>query len=50
MRHLLPTIRTLVDKDLTRIARPGWTLLTGEDDFHAARGVAKMAAAAVMKF
>jgi predicted NBD/HSP70 family sugar kinase len=46
MKHLVPLIRALVEKDLTRIARPGWTLLTGEDDFHAARGVGKMAAAA----
>lgn len=44
MKHLLPTIRTLVEKDLTRIARPRWTLLCGEDDFHAARGIARMAA------
>jgi glucokinase len=43
MGHLLPVIRELVEKDLTRIARKGWTLITGTDDFHAARGVARMA-------
>ena len=44
MKHLLATIRRLVEKDLTRIAQPGWTLLCGEDDYHAARGAAKFAA------
>jgi predicted NBD/HSP70 family sugar kinase len=43
MEHLLPTIRALVEKDLTRIAQPGWTLTCGTDDFHAARGAAKFA-------
>jgi predicted NBD/HSP70 family sugar kinase len=43
MMHLLPTIRAMVEKDLTRIARPGWTLLCGTDDFHAAKGAAKFA-------
>jgi predicted NBD/HSP70 family sugar kinase len=43
MAHLLPVIRELVEKDLTRIAHKGWTMLTGQDDFHAARGVARMA-------
>ena len=46
MKHLLPVVRALVEKDLTRIARPGWTMVCGEDDFHAARGMGKMAAAA----
>lgn len=45
MQHLLPAIRQLVEKDLTRIARPGWTLIAGHDDFHAAKGAAKFAAA-----
>jgi predicted NBD/HSP70 family sugar kinase len=44
MKHLLPTIRQMVDKDLTRIAQPGWTLLCGTDEFHAAKGAAKFAA------
>jgi predicted NBD/HSP70 family sugar kinase len=44
MKHLLPTIRQMVETDLTRIAQPGWTLLCGTDEFHAARGAAKFAA------
>jgi predicted NBD/HSP70 family sugar kinase len=43
MQHLVPTIRAMVEKDLTRIARPGWTLVCGTDDFHAARGAARFA-------
>jgi predicted NBD/HSP70 family sugar kinase len=43
LKHLLPTIRQLVEKDLTRIARAGWTLACGEDEFHAARGAGKYA-------
>jgi predicted NBD/HSP70 family sugar kinase len=49
MQHLLGTIRELVERDLTRIAQPNWTLTCGVDDFHAARGVAKMAAAGLAK-
>ena len=26
MQHLLPALRGLVEKDLTSIAKPGWTL------------------------
>jgi len=44
MQHLLPTIRQMVDTDLTRIAQPGWTLFCGTDEFHAAKGAAKFAA------
>lgn len=44
MSHLLPMVKQLVEKDLTRIARPGWTLMCGTDEFHAAKGVAKFAA------
>ena len=40
----LPAIRAMVEKDLTRIARPGWGLMCGADDFHAARGAARFAA------
>jgi predicted NBD/HSP70 family sugar kinase len=43
MKHLLPVIRQMVERDLTRIARPGWTLLCGTDEFHAAKGAAKYA-------
>ncbi len=42
LRHLLPTIRRQVAKDLTSLARPGWTLSCGDDLFHAARGAARM--------
>ena len=45
MSHLLPALRQLVEKDLTSIARKGWTLMCGNDDFHAAKGAAKFAAA-----
>lgn len=45
MGHLVPVIRQLVEKDLTSIAKKGWTLVCGSDDFHAAKGAAKFAAA-----
>jgi glucokinase len=41
----LDRLRSLVEQDLTSLARPGWTLACGGDDFHAARGVARLAAA-----
>ena len=44
MKHLLPTIRQMVETNLTRIAQPGWTLTCGTDEFHAARGAARFAA------
>ena len=43
--HLLPRIRAKVQHQLTSIARENWTLSTGDTDFHAARGVARMAGA-----
>jgi predicted NBD/HSP70 family sugar kinase len=43
MGRLLPDLRRRVERDLTRLAREGWTLTVGDDDFHAARGVAKLA-------
>ncbi len=42
--HLLPAIRRHVEDRLTSIVRPGWTLSVGDDDFHAARGAARLAA------
>jgi len=39
----LDTIKTLVDRDLTSVARPGRSLQTAVDDFHAARGAARIA-------
>jgi predicted NBD/HSP70 family sugar kinase len=41
--RLLADLRTFVERDLTRLAREGWTLTTGDHDFHAAIGVAKLA-------
>ncbi len=41
--RVLPALQQLVQLDLTRIARPGWTLSTGSSDFHAACGAARMA-------
>jgi predicted NBD/HSP70 family sugar kinase len=45
LRPHLPLIRELIDTDLTRIARQGWTLTCGDHDHHAALGIAKFAAA-----
>jgi predicted NBD/HSP70 family sugar kinase len=36
-------IRAAVAEKLTRVAREGWTLFTGENDYHAACGVARWA-------
>ena len=43
---VIPLIREMVNRDLTRIARKDWTLTCGEDEFHAARGAGKYAVAA----
>jgi glucokinase len=40
---LVPALRANVEHHLTSIARPGWTLAAGDDDFHAARGAALLA-------
>ena len=45
LRHLLPAIHRAVATNLTRIARPQWTLTCGDDLFHAARGAARLAGA-----
>jgi hypothetical protein len=39
--RLLVEMRAAVEKDLTRVARAGWTLFVGENDFHAACGAAR---------
>ncbi len=44
LARVLPTLRGLIECDLTSVARPGWTLACGEDDFHSARGAAMLAA------
>jgi predicted NBD/HSP70 family sugar kinase len=43
LRHLIPILRQKIARKLTNLARPDWTLTTGDDDFHAARGAAKLA-------
>ena len=42
--RLLPEVRAAVEDRLTAIARPGWTLINGDSDFHAAQGAARAAA------
>jgi len=42
-------IHALVNDHLTSIARPGWRLTFGADDHHAARGVARLAAASAAR-
>jgi predicted NBD/HSP70 family sugar kinase len=44
MAQLLGTIKRMVDRDLTRLAHPDWTLTFGKDEFHAAEGAARYAA------
>jgi glucokinase len=41
--HVLPTLRQIIETNLTSVARPGWTLTVGDSDYHAAMGVARMA-------
>ena len=43
LSRLLREVRQAVADDLTNIARPDWTLSTGESDFHAALGAARIA-------
>jgi predicted NBD/HSP70 family sugar kinase len=43
LKHLLDGLRAAIDTNLTRVARPGWTLFVGENDHHAACGVARFA-------
>ena len=44
LARLLPLIRERIAHRLTSAARPGWTIACGDDDFHAARGAAMLAA------
>jgi predicted NBD/HSP70 family sugar kinase len=41
---LLPRLKSMVDLKLTSLARQGYSFTAGEDDFHAARGAARLAA------
>jgi predicted NBD/HSP70 family sugar kinase len=45
LKPLVDEIKAAVDRALTSVARPGWTLTTGESDYHAACGVARYASA-----
>jgi predicted NBD/HSP70 family sugar kinase len=49
MAHLLPVVRSLVETNLTSIAKKGWTLVSGNDDFHAAKGAAKLSLATALR-
>ena len=42
--RLLEPLHAMIDRDLSKVARPGWTLSVGDSDFHAAAGAAAMAA------
>lgn len=41
--NLLLPLRQQIETHLTKIARPGWTLATGNNDHHAAIGAARFA-------
>lgn len=43
LQRLISDIKRQVDDQLTSVARAGWTLSTGENDFHAAIGAARLA-------
>lgn len=45
LAHLANALHERVADRLTRLARPGWRLGFGTDDFHAARGAARLAGA-----
>lgn len=47
LKAVLPMLRRRVEDRLTNLARSQWTLTCGDDDFHAARGAAMMAATLV---
>jgi predicted NBD/HSP70 family sugar kinase len=44
LKQLLPTLKLMIDRNLTSVARKDYTFSCGEDDFHAARGAAILAA------
>jgi glucokinase len=41
--HVVPSLKAEISRNLTRVAREGWTLTAGTDDYHNARGAAKLA-------
>jgi predicted NBD/HSP70 family sugar kinase len=46
LRHLGPALHQVISDRLTSLARPGWSLLFADDELHAARGTARLAARA----
>jgi predicted NBD/HSP70 family sugar kinase len=43
LKHLIDPIKRAVDTNLTSVARRDWTLSSGDNDFHAAAGAARLA-------
>lgn len=43
LSRLLPSMREAICKNLTSIAQKDWTLVSGDHDFHAAQGAARVA-------
>mgnify|MGYP005842831451 CR=1 FL=1 len=43
LKPVLPVLDRMVRRHLTSVADPKWTLVCGDDDFHAARGAARLA-------
>jgi predicted NBD/HSP70 family sugar kinase len=46
LKNLVPKLKSMIETNLTSLARPNWTLTTGDDNFHAARGAALLASEA----
>jgi predicted NBD/HSP70 family sugar kinase len=44
LKHLLPTLKSMIDRNLTSVARGDYSFTCGDDDFHSARGAAVLAA------
>lgn len=49
LKHLIDDLKSRVDRNLTSVARMGWTLRSGKHDFHASHGAARIAAEAIRK-
>jgi predicted NBD/HSP70 family sugar kinase len=45
LEHVLATLKGNIDRDLSSVARQGWSLFLGNSDFHASAGAARVAAA-----
>jgi glucokinase len=46
IKPMIAQLKALIDRDLTNIARQNWTFATGDHNFHAALGAARLAGAA----